>query len=132
MVFKDQNGRTPLSWAVESNFLSEAFVKLLVEKGANLESKDQTGRTPLSYAATNGREAIVEVFSEKGRRAGAQGSRWSNTVVVGGGKVTVPTRTANSGNGDIFFQISGPSSVQWIALGPGRRMAGVNIFPGAV
>lgn len=49
----------------------------------------------------------------------------------GGGacyQVNVPTRTANSGNGDIFFQISGPSSLQWVALGTGRRMVGANIF----
>ena len=30
----------------------EAVVKLLVEKGAELDSKDKDGRTPLSYAVS--------------------------------------------------------------------------------
>jgi ankyrin repeat protein len=36
----------------------EAVVKLLLEKGAELESKDKDGRTPLSWAAENGHEAV--------------------------------------------------------------------------
>ena len=35
---KDTYGRTPLSWAAENGH--EAVVKLLLEKGAELESKD--------------------------------------------------------------------------------------------
>lgn len=42
--------------------------------------------------------------------------------------VNVPEATASSGNGDIFFQISGPSSMSWIGLGQGTEMAGANIF----
>jgi ankyrin repeat protein len=41
-------------------------VKLLLEKGAELESKDNNGRTPLSYAAGKGREAVVKLLLEKG------------------------------------------------------------------
>jgi ankyrin repeat protein len=44
----------------------EAMVKLLVEKGADLESKDSDGRTPLSWAAENGYEAVVKLLVEKG------------------------------------------------------------------
>ncbi|KAL9612977.1 MAG: hypothetical protein Q9167_002454 [Letrouitia subvulpina] len=43
-------------------------------------------------------------------------------------RVNVPDTTASSGNGDIFFQILGPSSKQWIALGQGHGMMGTNIF----
>ena len=39
----------------------EAVVKLLLEKGAELESKDGWGRTPLSWAAENGHEAVVKL-----------------------------------------------------------------------
>ncbi|EME83410.1 uncharacterized protein MYCFIDRAFT_59084 [Pseudocercospora fijiensis CIRAD86] len=43
--------------------------------------------------------------------------------------LSIPDQTAQSGNGDIFFQISGPStSHEWIALGQGEGMAGANIF----
>ena len=34
----------------------EVVVKLLLEKGAELDSKDIRGRTPLSWAAVNGHE----------------------------------------------------------------------------
>ena len=41
----------------------EAVVKLLLEKGAELESKDRDGRTPLSWAAENGQEAVVKLLT---------------------------------------------------------------------
>jgi ankyrin repeat protein len=42
-------------------------VKLLLEKGADLEAKDpKSGRTPLSWAASNGHEAVVKLLLEKG------------------------------------------------------------------
>ena len=42
-------------------------MKLLLEKGAELESKDNRyGRTPLSWAAANGHEAVVKLLLEKG------------------------------------------------------------------
>jgi len=42
-------------------------VKLLLEKGAELETKDEYyGRTPLSWAAENGHEAVVKLLLEKG------------------------------------------------------------------
>jgi ankyrin repeat protein len=42
------------------------MVKLLLEKGAELESKDEYGRTPLSWAARNKHEAMVKLLLEKG------------------------------------------------------------------
>jgi ankyrin repeat protein len=41
-------------------------VKLLVEKGANVESKDKRGQTPLSWAAEFGYEAVVQLLVKKG------------------------------------------------------------------
>jgi len=43
-------------------------------------------------------------------------------------KLNIPEKTASSGNGDIFFQISAPSDYEWVALGLGSRMSGSNIF----
>jgi hypothetical protein len=62
---KDSWGRTPLSWAAIRGH--EAVVKLLLEKGAELESKDNgSGRTPLSWAAEKGHETVVKLLLEKG------------------------------------------------------------------
>lgn len=42
--------------------------------------------------------------------------------------VGVPTSSASSGTGNIYFQISAPTSYQWVALGTGTGMAGSNMF----
>ena len=42
--------------------------------------------------------------------------------------VNIPSLSASSGQGDIYFQIQGPSSKQWIGLGQGSQMKGANIF----
>jgi ankyrin repeat protein len=44
----------------------EAVVKLLVEKGADVDTKDNYGRTPLSQAAENANKAVVKLLLEKG------------------------------------------------------------------
>jgi len=41
-------------------------VQLLLEKGADIESKDTDGQTPLSWAAQDGCEAVVQLLLEKG------------------------------------------------------------------
>jgi ankyrin repeat protein len=46
----------------------EAVVKLLLEKGAELESKDKnSGRTPLLWAAWNGHDAVVKLFEKSAK-----------------------------------------------------------------
>jgi len=62
---KDTTGRTPLLWAAKKGH--EAMVRLLLEKGAELESKDKIyGQTPLSWAAKNGHEVVVKLLLDKG------------------------------------------------------------------
>jgi hypothetical protein len=41
--------------------------------------------------------------------------------------INVPASTASSGAEDIFFQISGPSTMSWIGLGQGDDMSGANV-----
>lgn len=42
--------------------------------------------------------------------------------------LSIPDATASAGNGDIYFQLSGPTSYEYIALGQGSSMSGANIF----
>jgi hypothetical protein len=42
--------------------------------------------------------------------------------------LNIPQDTASNGNGDIFFQITAPTSNSWVALGQGKGMTGSNIF----
>ncbi|KAH6670383.1 ankyrin repeat-containing domain protein [Halenospora varia] len=50
----------------ETEDTMEAVVRLLLQKGADLDPKDLYSRTPLSYAAENGCEAVVEVLLDSG------------------------------------------------------------------
>ena len=43
----------------------EAAVKLLLEKGSNLEHKDNYGRTSLSLTARNRHNAVVKLLLEE-------------------------------------------------------------------
>lgn len=42
--------------------------------------------------------------------------------------LNVPEATASSGSGDIFFQLSAPTSYSWVALAQGTMMSNANIF----
>ncbi|RMZ91406.1 hypothetical protein DV736_g1357, partial [Chaetothyriales sp. CBS 134916] len=63
-MVSDEYGETPLSWAALQGH--EVVVKLLLEKGAELDSKDEYGETPLSWAALQGHEVVVKLLLEKG------------------------------------------------------------------
>ncbi|KAL3456685.1 hypothetical protein BJX64DRAFT_270265 [Aspergillus heterothallicus] len=42
--------------------------------------------------------------------------------------ISVPERTVSSGSGPILFQVRAPTTIEWVALGQGTRMAGADIF----
>lgn len=56
----------------------------------------------------------------------AQFSTYSNQNH--GFSVNIPSDTASSGSGPIYFQISAPSGTSWVAFGQGTRMSGSNMF----
>ncbi|KAH0544335.1 hypothetical protein FGG08_001476 [Glutinoglossum americanum] len=55
-----------LPWAASKGH--EAVVRLLIEKGAELDLKDEVGWAPLSWAAEKGHEATVKLLIEKGAK----------------------------------------------------------------
>ena len=71
---QDTYGETPFSY--------EVVMKLLLERGAELEIKDKHGRMPLFWAAEKGHEAVVKLLLEKGAELG-YGWVWSNAAIAG-------------------------------------------------
>ena len=55
---------TPLHLAAQGG--KEQVVRLLLEKGADIEARDRTQQTPLHYAAYSGSEKLVRLLLEKG------------------------------------------------------------------
>lgn len=43
-------------------------------------------------------------------------------------QLNIPQSTADSGNGDIFIQMTAPTSYEWVGLGQGSSMSGANMF----
>jgi ankyrin repeat protein len=60
----DQFSRTPLSWAAYNGH--ERIAKLLLDRGAIIETQNNFDRTPLSYAAENGHEGVFKLLLERG------------------------------------------------------------------
>ena len=61
---RDPSGRTSLFWAAESEH--EAIVRLLLDKGADIEARDSSGRTSLLHVAQHGPETIVRLLLDRG------------------------------------------------------------------
>ncbi|KAJ4387255.1 hypothetical protein N0V93_007844 [Gnomoniopsis smithogilvyi] len=73
-------GPTALSWAARNGH--EAAVKLLFEKGAEIEAKDTSSRTALSWAAGDGHEAIVKLLLKKGADLEAKDRTYGQTPLL--------------------------------------------------
>ena len=73
----DPTGRTPLMYAAVSDLLPAEQVKLLLEKGGNVNAKSShpqsgdTGRTALDLAKFHGNTAVVDLLLKSGATSGA-------------------------------------------------------------
>jgi ankyrin repeat protein len=63
-------------WAVRNGH--EAIFKILLEKGAEVDSNDKYGQMLLLWAAENGHEAIVKILLEKGAEVDSK-NKYSQT-----------------------------------------------------
>ncbi|SCO24412.1 unnamed protein product [Fusarium fujikuroi] len=78
---KDEEGQTPLSWAVRNRH--KAIVKLLLFTGkVDPEVRDKGGRTLLSLAAENGDEAIVKLLLKTGKVDPSAKDRYGRTPIL--------------------------------------------------
>ena len=81
LEFQDTRGWTPLFYAVENG--REAMIRLLLEKGAKLETvAEASGWTPLLYAIDNGQKAVVKLLLEKGAKLEAVRGVPDNTPLL--------------------------------------------------
>jgi ankyrin repeat protein len=77
----DSSGRTALLYAARKGH--DAVVKLLMNSGANIDSKDAKWcRTPLSYAAENGHSAIVQLLLDKRADIESRDSCYNSTPIL--------------------------------------------------
>ena len=67
---QDPEGGTPLYWAALSGHT--LVVKLLLEKGASLNTKGYEGRTALHAAAMRGHENVVQLLLDNGAETGTK------------------------------------------------------------
>jgi ankyrin repeat protein len=65
----DDEGRTPLLYAANSNKLPVEAVKLLIAAGANVNAKTEDGWTPLYLAKLHGNTPLVDLLAKSGARS---------------------------------------------------------------
>ncbi|KAF4335972.1 ankyrin repeat-containing protein, partial [Fusarium beomiforme] len=83
-IYWKTSGRSPTECftdlMIASYFGHRVIVKLLLEKGAEIEAKDSKyGQTPLSWAARNGHEAVIKLLLGKGAEIEAKDNLYGQT-----------------------------------------------------
>ena len=69
--------------------------------------------------------ALANTYTASSAYAGIATSCVGSNVCY---SLNIPDATVSSGTGDIFMQISGPTTYSWLGLGQGSSMSGANFF----
>ncbi len=89
----DVKGRTPLMFAANSDLMRVDAVKLLIERGADVNAKNQAGQTALDLARLRGNTSIADLLI----KAGAKGEPPAPAVLqYVGEKNTIQAAVARS------------------------------------
>ncbi|OAP55332.1 hypothetical protein AYL99_10305 [Fonsecaea erecta] len=110
-----EDRRTPLSWAAGRGH--SATVKILLEKGANLECKDKHNETPLSWAAKRGHKEMLRLLLKKGAERDSKdnsGRTPLSRAAEHGHKEVVQILLENGAERD-FKDNSGGTPLSWAA-----------------
>jgi len=63
---KDEDGNTPLHYAVRLGRSRKDIIKLLIENGVDINAKNNDGQTPVDVALSRNRNEFVELLIEEG------------------------------------------------------------------
>ncbi|KAH8598618.1 ankyrin repeat-containing domain protein [Bisporella sp. PMI_857] len=75
---KDAEKQTALIWAAELGY--KKVVKLLIEKGASVDTQGGNFGNALQAASFNGHEAVVKLLIDKGASVDTQGGNFANAL----------------------------------------------------
>ncbi|KLU88857.1 hypothetical protein, variant [Magnaporthiopsis poae ATCC 64411] len=126
-----EHGYTLLQWAAEEG--CEAFIRLLIENGADIETKDCGGWTPLHLAAFNGHEGVARLLVEAGADKKARGdNEWTPLhLAVSKGYEGVAELLVEAGADKQAKDAQGYTPLYWAALKGHEGVARVLIKAGA-
>jgi ankyrin repeat protein len=86
-VRETENGSTPLLWALEGGYFEDvSVVRLLLERGADINVQSHSGRTPLHWASFNGALEFVHLLLEHGADVEAKDNDGETALQIAAGE----------------------------------------------
>lgn len=78
----NESGRTPLSLLAEDDDADADMVRLLLDSGADINSRDDAGFTPLFWAVRSGTMAMAKLLLDNGARVDIESNRGLSPIDI--------------------------------------------------